>query len=166
MLSYKNINPLKEKVIPLRKILLNATIDVFHVDETTLGSVFPNHQFKIEGYQFFPFRRARYSKDGWKLVYLQEGFIVKRVLETEKVETSCIAITIFKKKCCILLAYKFFEEFSLTLSKALNKYDNLLSAGDLNINILRPTSDSFNHLSGLNDTFSLANLVTDSTCFK
>ena len=54
----------------------------------------------------------------------------------------------------------------MTLNKALNKYDNLLLAEDLNINTLRPTSDSSNHLSDLNDTFSLTNLVTDSTCFR
>ena len=56
----------------------------------------------------------------------------------------------------------FFDEMSVILNKALNKYDNLLLVGDLNINTLRPTSDSFNHLSDLNDTFSLTNLVTDS----
>ena len=60
----------------------------------------------------------------------------------------------------------FFEEIYVTLNKALNEYDNLLLAGDLNINTWRPTSDSSNHLSDLNDTFSLTNLVTDSTCFK
>ena len=54
----------------------------------------------------------------------------------------------------------------MTLNKALNKYENLLLAGDLNINTLRPTSDSSNHLSDLNNTFSLTNLLTDSTCFK
>ena len=57
----------------------------------------------------------------------------------------------------------FFEEIYVTLNKALNEYDNLLLAGDLNINTWRPTSDSSNHLSDLNDTFSLTNLVTDST---
>ena len=89
-------------------------------------------------------------------------------------ETICIEITIAKKKWCILFAYRppnfskteFFEEIYVTLNKALNEYDNLLLAGDLNINTLRATSDSSNHLSDLNDTFSLTNLVTDSTCFK
>ena len=56
--------------------------------------------------------------------------------------------------------------FLRTLNKALNEYDNLLFTGDLNINTLRPTSGSSNHLSDLNDTFSLTNLVTDSTYFK
>ena len=54
----------------------------------------------------------------------------------------------------------------MTLNKALNEYGNLLLAGDLYINTLRPTSDSSNHLPDLNDTFSFTNLVTDSTCFK
>ena len=54
----------------------------------------------------------------------------------------------------------------MTLNNIFNKYDNLLLAGDLNINTFRPTSDSSNHLSDLNDTFSLTNLVTESTCFK
>ena len=54
----------------------------------------------------------------------------------------------------------------MTFNKAFNEYDNLLSAGDLNINTSRPTSDSSNHLSHLNDTLSLTNLVTDSACFK
>ena len=52
----------------------------------------------------------------------------------------------------------------MTLNKALKIYD-LLLAGDLNINILRPTLDSSSHLSDLNDTFSLTNLITDSNCF-
>ena len=52
LISYININSLKEKVIPLREVLSNAAIDVLCVDETKLGSSFPDHQFKIEGYQF------------------------------------------------------------------------------------------------------------------
>ena len=157
-------------------MLSNAPIDVLCVDETKLESSFPDHQFKIEGYQFAPIRRDRNSKGGGKLVYLRKIFIAKRIqrFETEKAGTICIEITIAKKKWCILFAYRppnfskteFFEEISVTLNKALNKYDNLLLAGDLNINTLRPTSDSSNHLSDLNDTFSLTNLVTDSTCFR
>ena len=54
----------------------------------------------------------------------------------------------------------------MKINKALNKYYNLLLAGDLNVNTLRPTSDLSKHLSDLNETFSLTNLVTDSTCFK
>ena len=76
-------------------------------------------------------------------MYLREGFIAKRIpkLETEKAKTICFKITIAKKKRCILFADRppnfskteFFEEISVTINKALNKYDNLLLAGDLNI---------------------------------
>ena len=59
-----------------------------------------------------------------------------------------------------------FQLISVILMKALNRYTSLILAGNLNINILRPTSDSSNHLSDLDDTFSLTNLVTDSSCFK
>ena len=70
------------------------------VDETKLDSSLPDHQFKIEGHQFPPFRRDRNSKSGGKLVYLWEGFTAERIakLETEKAETICIEITIAKKK--------------------------------------------------------------------
>ena len=98
---------------------------------------------------------------------MQDGFMVKRVshLETEKAETTYLEITIAKKKWYILPSpiaskTKFLEKISVTLNKALNKYDNLLSAGDLNINTLRPTSRWSNHLSDLNDTFSWTSLVT------
>ena len=59
-----------------------------------------------------------------------------------------------------------FRIVSVTLNKVLNKYDNLLLTGDLNIITLRPTSGSPNHLCDLNDSFSLTNLVADSSCFK
>ena len=126
---------------------------------------FPDHHFKIEGHHFPPFQRDRNLKGGEKLVYLQEGFIAKRIpkFEMKKAKTIYTEITIAKKKWCICLPS---SKISMTLNKALNEYDNLLLAGDLNINTLRPTSDSSNHLSDLNGTFSLTNLVIDSTCFK
>ena len=44
-----------------------------------------------------------------------------------------------------------FDRISLMFNKHLNEYDNLLLVGDLNINKSRPTSDSSNDLSNLND---------------
>ena len=91
---------------------------------------------------------------------------MKRVsrLETEKAETTYLEITIAKKKWYILPSQiasktKFFEEILVSPNKALNKYDNLLSAGDLNINTLRPTWRWSNHFSDLNDTSSWTSLV-------
>ena len=83
-------------------------------------------------------------------------------------------VTIFKKKWCILFAYRppnlekksFFEEISNSLFLIVNKYENFVLAGDLNINLSDPKSDTQNHFSDLRDTFALTNLVKDKTCFK
>ena len=46
------------------EVLSNAPIDFICVDKTKLDSSFPDHQFKIEGNEFPPFRRDRNSKSG------------------------------------------------------------------------------------------------------
>ena len=52
------------------------------------------------------------------------------------------------------------------MSKVFSKYENVLLAGDLNIDISEPTKDAGNHLSDLKDVFNLTNLVKKVTCFK
>ena len=124
---------------------------MLYIDKTKLDSSFPNHQFKIEGYQFPPLRRDRNSKGGGKMVFFR-GFIAKQVknFETKNAETICLELTIVKKKWCILFAYcppntdkeEFFNEVSVNPNKILRKYDDIILAGDLNIDELRPGSDS------------------------
>ena len=46
----------------------------------------------------------------------------------------------------------FFEEISSSLSHIVNKYDNHMIAGDLNINMLGPKCDENSHFSDLKDT--------------
>ena len=62
LIGYIIVNSLKEKVIPFREVLSKAPIDVLCVDENKLDSSVPDHQFKIEGYQFPPFSWDRNSK--------------------------------------------------------------------------------------------------------
>ena len=62
---------------------------------------------------------------------------------------------------------EFFDDILVSLNKILGKYDNLVLAGDLNTDELRPCSDSSkNHLSDIKDIFSLTNLIKEPTCFK
>ena len=98
LIAYLNINSLREKIISLREILKKAKSDVLYVDEIKLGSSFPNHQFKIEGYQFLPLRRDRNSKGRGKMVFVWEGFITKQMknFETKNAETICLEFTIVK----------------------------------------------------------------------
>ena len=60
----------------------------------------------------------------------------------------------------------FFQELSKTISQARNKYDNILIAGDLNIDVSGSKGPNYNHFSELTDIFNLTNLVKTSTCFK
>ena len=87
--------------------------------------------------------------------------------ETKNAETICLELTIVKKTWDILFAYRppntdkeeFFDEISVSLNKILGKYDNIILAGDLNIDELRPCSDSSkNHLSDMKDIFGLTNI--------
>ena len=60
---------------------------------------------------------------------------------------------------------EFFKEISNTISKSLKCYDNIVLAGDHNIDLLDPIKDISNHLSDLLDVFTLKHLVAESTCF-
>ena len=83
MIGYININSLREKIVSLREVLSKAPIDMVRVDETKLDASFPDHQFKISGYQFPPFRRDRSSKGGGKMVFVRKGFFVKQMKNFE-----------------------------------------------------------------------------------
>ena len=62
---------------------------------------------------------------------------------------------------------EFFDEISVNLNRILGKYHNIILAGDLNIDELRPCSDSSkNHLPNMKDIFGLTNLIKEPTCFK
>ena len=58
----------------------------------------------------------------------------------------------------------FFEEVNKTLSSAVNKYDYIVLAGDLNIDMDVPKNDVKGCLSDLCDTFILENLINKKTC--
>ena len=95
----------------------------------------------------FPSRRTdRNSKGMGKVVFVREGFIVKQMknFETENAETICPELIIVKRKySCILFDYRpldtnktmFFNEIDINLNKILDKYDNILLAGDLNVDL-------------------------------
>ena len=166
---YLNINSLREKIISLREICLTSSIDILCVDETKLDASYPNAQFHIERYQFPPFRRDRNKHSGRNMVFLRNG------LERKESETICIEVTISKKKWCIKFANRspqndnivmFFNELNLSLNQCVNKSDNNIVMGDLNIDISDKRKDNNNFLSDLCDTFSLQNIISEKNCHK
>ena len=173
MIGYLNINHFENKVINFREICHQAPIDIICIDETKLDSSYPDSQFYIDGYQFPPFRRDRNKYGGGKIVYVRDGFIAKRLvnLEGNASETICIAVTISKKKWCIIFVYRpphsnSKKVLTNSLNQATNKYDNIIVTGDLNIDTQKNGDDTNHYPSDLYDTISLANLISSSTCFK
>ena len=79
LIGYLNINFLQHKIDSLRQILKKPSLEIICVDETKLDESFPDHQFKIDGYQFPPFRRDRDKHGGGKVVYVKEVLIVTRI---------------------------------------------------------------------------------------
>ena len=59
-----------------------------------------------------------------------------------------------------------FQKLSKTISQAISKYNNILVAGDLNIDVSGFKGLNDNHFSELTDTFNQANLVKTRTCFN
>ena len=130
-----------------RCLIKDFPLDIFCIDETKLDDRFADYQFKIDGYQFPPPRRNMHNFGGGKIVYIKDCPIVKRIndFETNISETISIELTISSKKWLIMFAYRpqnesnkliSFNEVSNTRNKAVNKYDNILATGDLNISLI------------------------------
>ena len=83
------------------------------------------------------------------IVFVREGFIVKQMrnVETENAETICLELVIALKKWWVLFAYRppdtnkamVFNEIYIILNKILGNYENILLAGDLDIDEFKGT---------------------------
>ena len=180
-IAYLNINSLRgNKLHLLRDVLTEIPLDIICIDETKLTCDFPDFQFNIDGYQHPPYRRDRNKKlstrGGGKMVYVKKGLITKRLnsFETSNAETICVELNTSGRKWFILFAYRpesidrilFFEEISICLGKAVKNYDYVILAGDLNVDMDIPITDTKGLLSDLCDTFDLTNLINKTTCTK
>ena len=120
-----------------------------------------------------PFRTDRNKKGGRKMHFIGKELLAKRLedFETKSTETICIELLMYKKKWCVIFTYRLskcnkkvlFQELSKTVSSV---SDNILVAGDLNIDVSRSKRLNDNHLSEMIDTFKITNLVKNPTCFK
>ena len=126
-----------------------APIDILCIDETKLNDSFSDAQFLIENYHFPPFRKDRNNNGGGKMVFIRKELIAKQIqhFQINSTETIWIELIISKKKWCIIFTYRppifdkgsFFHELTNIMSQAVNNYDNILIAGDLNIDLSEPT---------------------------
>ena len=77
-IAYLNFNSLRIKIIILRDICLNNSIDIFHVDKTKPDDSYPNAQFHIDVCQFLPFHRDRRKHGGGKMIFVWNGIVGKQ----------------------------------------------------------------------------------------
>ena len=136
-------------------------------------SLCKSFKVSLSRYYFF---QILVNKEGGKMVFIRNELLAKRLenFKTTSAETICITFLISKRKWRIIFTYRpsqydkkvFFQEWSKTVSRAINKYDRILVAGDSNIDVSGSNGLNDNHFCELIDTFNLINLVKTSTCFK
>ena len=59
----------------------------------------------------------------------------------------------------------FFANLSVSLNQALDRYDNVIVIGDINIDTQDSQHPGYNKMVSFCDVFGLSNLVTTKTCF-
>ena len=110
------------------------------------------------------------------MLYARKGVICNRVpiLETPSLELLCSELIVNKKKWIVYSIYRppdssnmdaFFSDLSITLNSALDKYDNIIVMGDINIDTLNKQDTGYSRIVSFCDVFGLSNLVTAKTCF-
>ena len=112
------------------------------------------------------------------MVFIRKELFAKRLenFGAKSTETICIELLISKRNHILFQHYihlqatkydkVFFQELSKAISQVINKYDNILLAGDLNIAVYGSKGLNDNHFSELIDTSHLRNLFKTPTCFK
>ena len=79
LIAYLNTNSLRNKVIDLREIILELSLDYFVLSETKIDQSFPTGQFYIKGYEV----RDRDKYGGSLIDFVENAFISKRLKEYE-----------------------------------------------------------------------------------
>ena len=141
-------------------------LDYFVISETKLDSSFPSAQFHIGDYEIRN-RRDRNKSGGGLTEFVKKGIITKRLkdLKTNLSKTICTERIISEKRWFCMSKYKPPSSSNISLSKAVNKFDNLIVIGDFNIDITKEVCSEFYRLEELCDTFNLTNLIKSETCY-
>ena len=179
LFAYYNINSLRYKFDDLKEIVSKSLPDILVFAETKLDNSFTNSQFFLQDY-FEPTRKDNTRHSGGIIEFVRKGIVRKRLVDFELKEFESIAseITLNKRKLFILSFYrtertenrltnikKFFQELSLILNKVIEKYDDIVLMGDINIDFHDKKTTGFRELKEFMNIFGLHNLVKEKTCF-
>ena len=167
-IGHLNINSLRNKIEALKDVI-TQTFDIFFVSETKIDASFPNNQFCIPGYKMF--RKDRNCYGGGLCFYINDNMFCKQLNEHDMptdIEAIFLEIKIKTRKWLFIGAYKppnqseeyFLNNISNCLTSYLEKFDNVLILGDLN---MVPENKK---LQTFLDSYSIENLIKEPTCFK
>ena len=174
LISFLNINSLRNKITDLRMIAERCLPDVLLIEETKLNSDFETESFLINNYKS-PIRLDRSEFGGGLMQYSRSGIICNRLpnFEVPSLELLCSELVVAKKKWIVFSTYRppnasietFLSDLSTSLNRALDRYDNVIVMGNINIDTQNKTDPGFDKLASFCDVFGLSNLVTSKTCF-
>ena len=166
--GHLNVNSIRNKFVSIQE-LIKRTFDIFLISETMIDGLFPNAQFKIEGYKSF--RKGRDASRGGVLFYINEKLKCRYLeicLPNTFIEISPLELRLLCSKWLILGTYKrpshneptYVSEIQKLLTYYGSPYDSILLLGDFNM------SFSNKNMKDPCDMFELNHLIEDSTYFK
>ena len=172
---FLNINSLRNKITDLRFVMEKCLPDILVIEETKLCSDFKTESFLISNYQK-PICRDRYEFGGGIMQFVRKGMVCNRVSTLENPTIECIYsdLMVCKKRWVIVSIYRppeasnlelFFKEMSSSLNSALDKYENVIIMGDINIDTHDIHHPGNTKLISFCDVYGLSNLVKDKTCY-
>ena len=169
VIAHLNINSLSSKFEPLGD-MVKDNIDFLLVTESKLDDTFPQGQFRINGYTR-PIRLDRTRNGGGIIIFVRSDLTCRelkpRVLYLD-VECTLLEIRIRQSKWLVVVGYNphkdqikhFLDKISVEVDRYIPKYENLLMIGDWNSSVHEE------HMKDFCETYELANLIKENTCFK
>ncbi|XP_074041353.1 uncharacterized protein [Leptinotarsa decemlineata] len=149
--------------------------DIITVSETWLNENISNHYVHLEGYQLF--RKDRLvGRGGGDAIYIKNSLKASSIdySSSDALEQVWITFTIHKVKYAVASMYRppnvplpsFLTGFEDSLSSVCPKFENVICAGDMNIDFSDSASRSCIQLSEIIESFGLKQIVDQPTRFS
>lgn len=168
-----NACSIRPKIDEIRLIFENQAFDAITISETWLKpSKDTNKSVEIQGYRIF--RNDRPCRAGGVAIYVSSKFKYTKIIAKSTYTAGCleyilVEIKLFDSSIQIGSFYQPNKDtvwdFETVLSNSVLMYDDLVLAGDFNVDML-VASDCSSHLKSVLDTFSLEHLPLSATHYS
>ena len=177
-IAHLNARSLKTRghLLQVRELMREKDYDVLAVSESWLNSTVTNAEVEIDGYKLT--RLDRLGKSGGGVcVYTRSSFKVKRLKDMSEISESgfhqlwmqiqlkklrsMLFCVVYRPEYCPL--HRFVNNFRDKYTQALTFGKDILVAGDLNCDMLKPRSPEANALLDLCNSVNLTQLIKEPT---